>query len=655
MNKGTLIKGIIILFFFVSASALENYQAQVTLEFNPQSINITHPINTTYNFSTYLENFLMINASSHFPLINWKYTLRNINKNTIESDSLISEGDYTANKMVKVNRGSNHLVVSGTDINIQTHTQEVYFYVNTPNYAPIIDSIDNEILICENEALSYFFSSYDIEGDDLYVDINPKSPFYIQKFLKVNDTTLISEIYSGILRKERIGKYEETVTVSDGEYADTKKINMTVIEVNNPPSITEIGVQTLWVSGENSTLNKTLEIYDPEDGRENILFNLTASFTNITLFNISEEGNIYFKANSSHLGIHNVTICAEDNGIKNVHPNISICFQNESKIKTCSNFSITVTNTNRPPTITSKNPNNENLTIILTNPISFNISKFDPDGTIPDSYWYLDNKNIGYFKGKTNDSISLTFECGKKEVHTLKAEITDGLENDSVIWKLNVDTVACPLSESLGGGGGGGASCIPRIACEEWSICQNAKNSLGFGLLSEETYRAINKQCEKEGYDSTSCGVKIRICSDLLNCTKIIPSNHTIESCKFTLNPGCSDNIQNCHNNSCETLVDCGGPCSACPTCSDGIQNQNEEGIDCNGPCPKECRKEILEKESTKTFFSRIILTTRIGIIFIILLLLLLIIYIRRRIYLLRKEKRRIAHKYFRGEKIDEN
>ncbi len=46
----------------------------------------------------------------------------------------------------------------------------------------------------------------------------------------------------------------------------------------------------------------------------------------------------------------------------------------------------------------------------------------------------------------------------------------------------------------------------------------------------------------------------------------------------------CSDGIQN----QGETGVDCGGPCPACaaaPTCSDGIQNQGETGIDCGGPC----------------------------------------------------------------------
>jgi hypothetical protein len=29
--------------------------------------------------------------------------------------------------------------------------------------------------------------------------------------------------------------------------------------------------------------------------------------------------------------------------------------------------------------------------------------------------------------------------------------------------------------------------------------------------------------------------------------------------------------------------------CYAAPTCSDGIQDQGEQGVDCGGPCPKEC------------------------------------------------------------------
>ena len=48
----------------------------------------------------------------------------------------------------------------------------------------------------------------------------------------------------------------------------------------------------------------------------------------------------------------------------------------------------------------------------------------------------------------------------------------------------------------------------------------------------------------------------------------------------------CSDGIMNQD----ETGIDCGGICNViCPTCDDGIQNQGEQGIDCGGPCPVVC------------------------------------------------------------------
>ncbi len=52
-----------------------------------------------------------------------------------------------------------------------------------------------------------------------------------------------------------------------------------------------------------------------------------------------------------------------------------------------------------------------------------------------------------------------------------------------------------------------------------------------------------------------------------------------------TTTPTCTDGIQNGD----ETGVDCGGSCAPCtttPTCTDGMQNGNETGVDCGGNCP---------------------------------------------------------------------
>jgi len=45
----------------------------------------------------------------------------------------------------------------------------------------------------------------------------------------------------------------------------------------------------------------------------------------------------------------------------------------------------------------------------------------------------------------------------------------------------------------------------------------------------------------------------------------------------------CSDGLMNGD----ETGVDCGGSCAACgPTCTDGVMNGDETGVDCGGSCP---------------------------------------------------------------------
>ncbi|MBR9690464.1 hypothetical protein GOV08_02155 [Candidatus Woesearchaeota archaeon] len=64
----------------------------------------------------------------------------------------------------------------------------------------------------------------------------------------------------------------------------------------------------------------------------------------------------------------------------------------------------------------------------------------------------------------------------------------------------------------------------------------------------------------------------------------------------------CSDGILNQD----ETGVDCGGVCPVCPVanCTDGIQNQDETGIDCGGVCPlcvgnETCSDGILNQDET--------------------------------------------------------
>jgi len=87
------------------------------------------------------------------------------------------------------------------------------------------------------------------------------------------------------------------------------------------------------------------------------------------------------------------------------------------------------------------------------------------------------------------------------------------------------------------------------------------------------TASILYTSCKKE--DSSSCSDGVR------NGTETgIDCGGNCSPCAQAAT--CSDGIQNGN----ETAVDCGGSCPACPTCVDGVQNGDELGVDCGGSCP---------------------------------------------------------------------
>ncbi|MBU0760463.1 MAG: hypothetical protein KJ600_01940 [Nanoarchaeota archaeon] len=143
------------------------------------------------------------------------------------------------------------------------------------------------------------------------------------------------------------------------------------------------------------------------------------------------------------------------------------------------------------------------------------------------------------------------------------------------------------------GGGGGGGGCTPIWVCDGWRVCENTAQSLQTGILLGEDYREINEVCLSHAWGGEFCGYQTKECYDANNCSKETNKPVDLQACYYTEDPSCFDGIKNCHDGGCEFLIDCGGPCDACPTCSDGVQNQGEESIDCGGPCPKRCPLEI--------------------------------------------------------------
>ena len=559
------------------------------IETEAKHINIFSPLNQTYNFDLGEPLVLDLNVSSNFNAVSWWYDLYDLKHGKLVNQSIA----FIPNQSIGVVRWGNQLTVyaQGEDDEIVNST--VVFSVYVPNSAPIISGIPENIYVCENTQLIHFFNVTDIDEDVLWLTTNPTGPFHASPlYTKKDMVTTVIEFFSGILLKKNVGTYFEIISVTDGEYLDTAETNINILEVNNNPVMRNIGVKTVYTEGSNTTFNYTVNVSDIEDGTSSEgKLNFSLIFWNGTeLFGITSFGEINYAPIVSELGVYTIGVCATDLGITNPHVNISLCGQDGGPITTCQNFSLTVTSDNRAPTIISYSPLILSSTRDGGSSVKFSVTNYDPDGTVPDTYWYVNNKLVEYDVGNLNQDYTYSVPCGVNGDFNVKVDVTDGMLNDSLTWNFAINPVVCPVSSGGGGGGGGsGPSCTEKWACFGWSICQDSAKSLEIGLLSGEDFRIIQGECSRNAWFNKDCGVQTRTCSDINFCNTTYNRPDQYSSCQYTINPSCNDGIKNCHNDSCELLVDCGGPCAACPTCSDRIKNQGEENIDCGGPCPIEC------------------------------------------------------------------
>jgi len=277
-----------------------------------------------------------------------------------------------------------------------------------------------------------------------------------------------------------------------------------------------------------------------------------------------------------------------------------------------------------------------------TQNLNFLINTLDADGTVPDVYWYVDNvlkETDAGSLGLNTSNFSYTFGCGVSGSHNVLVVVSDGLAETSLQWNFSVSNVKCEIPSTTGSGGGGSISfpamCVENWICEDWNICQNTKRSFESNGLSPEDYDSLFYSCQQIGYDERYCGFQMRNCDNLTSCLNDnykTPKPDEMQICYYTENPSCTDGITNCHHGGCELLVDCGGPCLTCPSCSDGLQNQGEENVDCGGPCPVECeRAEVMGTA----------MLIRYGLILLLLILIIFILLKSFKIFGIIKQKKK--------------
>ncbi len=609
-------------------------------------------------------------------------TLFFLGNNLLLKEGNALEGEFFTNNFFDILNS----LLSGTDLQKgDLATEEVNVFVSViGNALPEIGEIQDEILVCENKQLSYFFNVTDPTGTSgLTVRISDIDPFFIRLEREIDSITGEYEIFSWWdLSNRRIIKeyisnkrsdnegwatYPETITADNGESADSAEVNITIIEINNPP-IFDIGTNTidLYVKGDANSFYYNLGAYLSynleETPTENLTFNLVF-LSGTPFFSINNQGVINVTGNQSFIlpGGNSTTywinISVYDKGLQTLaHHNISLCLPDDNESRQWSDdFFLTVTKQNRNPVITSYYPLNLSLIINGAENLYFNISARDPDWNLVDVYWYVDDVEKEYLEALDENNLSkfeYAFGCGISGNHTVKVIATDGLLNDSVHWNLSVKYTECqtPQPPSGGGGGGGGGVgklyCEEKWGCEDWIQCQNLNELVKSGWTSKETELLVKDRCKIFNYVGDFCGFQTRMCTDFNYCGTSYDKPGYLRECYFTENPNCTDKIKNCHDRACEVLVDCGGPCSACPTCSDNTQNQNEERVDCGGVC-----KPCIEIPFKPALFKSIVSYSLIALLIIILVL--VIEQVIKHTKLKRLSKEDVKYKIKKSEKIN--
>jgi hypothetical protein len=598
------------------------------IDVRQKELDIQSPENRTYNIRDKSNYFVDLNVSANFNVKAWKYDLIDVKHNIVVEKGVV----FTPPLKIKANRWENRLIVYTLDEFGDYFNKSVDFYVSSLDSFPVIENLEENIYACEGETLEYNFSVSDPEEDNnegpIEARVDPSGLFYIfpnsQKILE-GEKSVGFDILSDKISKEAAGGidsglkiYQSVITVNDGRYSSFNKTNIIVLEVNNPPQIQHIGAKTEVIGKSNNIFSYQINATDLEDGdSQSGNLGLSAYFSGEKLFDINPNGLINFEFNQDYIGTYNITICARDNGIKTPDPRINqFCKQGGASKTVCQNFSLTITNQNNPPTIKDYFPTNTNIEAHPRDEIYFSVSTYDPEGTLPDVYWYVDDVLEDYSSGPDlNNSFSefeYRFNCNKLGSHTVKAKISDGLLSDNVLWNINTGSTECVRAEFM-------ADCEEKWVCSNWGVCQNLNRSLKSGILGYSDYLPIQDSCVANKWNDLNCGFQIRTCSDNNRCNTSFNAPLGIQRCFYTESPSCEDNIKNCHSRDCEVLADCGGPCKPCPTCYDQIQNQGEEGIDCGGPCYVGCEEENLPIPSSKNLLRPIFIIIIPALVIIII------------------------------------
>ena len=304
--------------------------------------------------------------------------------------------------------GSASLTIFVTDENNLSDDTEFSLTVSPVNDAPTIEAIDG-VTMDEDSSIDIVLSSDDVDGDDLTYSFN----------LNNNDVTLsIDEDSLTITAAQEFnGDVPITIFVSDTEFSDSTSFVVTVVAVNDPPTISAINDITIIEDNTGSIIINAEDI----DG-DDLEYEITSGEPYFDF--VIEADTITISPHLNWFGETSLTVSASD-GQESVDTGLSI----------------TVTPVNDAPTIEDI----DDVTIDEDGGIDIVLSSADVDGDDLTYSFHLDNYDVSL--GIEEDTLSITATPDFNGDVAITMFVSDTELMDSTSFTVTVNAVNDPPLE----------------------------------------------------------------------------------------------------------------------------------------------------------------------------------------------------------------
>jgi hypothetical protein len=284
------------------------------------------------------------------------------------------------------------------------------------NQAPVITSWNPliDVTISESESKTFSVSASDPDGD----------PITYKWFLdgsEIDGLTVNTYEFTTTYNDSRVNPYVIKVEVSDGELTVDRVWNVTVEETNRPPKILSQAPTSPVTMAENTTRNFSVTYID-EDGD-------TVTFTWLLDGNVllgKDKSELAWYANFSSAGDHTLSVRIRD----------------VNQGQTTAVWTVTVTNTNQPPTITGRTPSGD-PTVGEGLMQNFTVTAKDNDPGDSLSYsWKVDGTVQA---GETLNKFTWIPNYDDAGQHTVTAIVSDSQSaTNQTSWKVTVLNINRP-------------------------------------------------------------------------------------------------------------------------------------------------------------------------------------------------------------------